>query len=104
MRKIAEKRMAEYESTYMSASEVKESVKKFHIKYTTLLLLGVISVLLYMGLYMYNAELVALAKSTMTGHKGLFFVPILVALIFSFVHGAFTAKFWDVLGVKAKKS
>lgn len=44
----------------------------------------------------------SLAQSTRRGDKRLFFVPIGIALLFSFVHGAFTGRFWDVLGLKAR--
>jgi flagellar biosynthesis protein FliQ len=30
-------------------------------------------------------------------------ILIAIALIFSFVHGAFTSQFWDLLGLRAKK-
>jgi hypothetical protein len=30
-------------------------------------------------------------------------LPILVALIFSYVHGSFTGDFWTVLGIEASK-
>ncbi len=71
-------------------------------KYFVLAVFGVMSVVLYTGLYFFNADIIALAKSTYSGDKELFFVPVLIALLFSFVHGAFTSKFWDVLGVKPK--
>lgn len=32
-----------------------------------------------------------------------FLVPVAIAFAFSFVHGAFTGYFWDVLGIKARK-
>ncbi|HSJ48115.1 MAG TPA: hypothetical protein VLA26_04640 [Gammaproteobacteria bacterium] len=64
--------------------------------------LGLASISLYVLLKLFSPELVQLAQATHAGNKGLFFVPILLALVFSFVHGAFTSHFWDVLGVKAK--
>ena len=30
-------------------------------------------------------------------------LPVVAAFVFSFAHGAFTAYFWDVLGVKARR-
>jgi hypothetical protein len=32
-----------------------------------------------------------------------FLVPVAIAFALSFVHGAFTGHFWDVLGIKARK-
>ena len=31
------------------------------------------------------------------------FLPIIVAFIFSVIHGSFTGKFWTVLGIEAAK-
>jgi hypothetical protein len=31
------------------------------------------------------------------------FLLIAIALVFSFVHGAFTSHFWELLGLRAKK-
>jgi len=31
-----------------------------------------------------------------------FLIPIVIALVFSFVHGAFTGAFWDAVGLKPK--
>lgn len=64
--------------------------------------LGTISLTLYGGLYAYSAELVELAEMTRDGEKALFVVPIVVAFLFTLVHGAFTGYFWDLLGLKAK--
>lgn len=71
-------------------------------RYAWVCVLGLASVSLYVLLKLFSPELVQLAQATHAGSKGLFFVPILLALLFSFVHGAFTSRFWDVLGVKAK--
>lgn len=67
------------------------------------LLFGVLSVALYTFLYLYNIDLTHIAQATHEGDKTLFFVPIVIALVFSLVHGTFTSHFWDVLGIKAKK-
>lgn len=64
--------------------------------------LGGLSVALYALLFWFDEELLELAQSTRRGDKRFFFVPIAVALLFSFVHGAFTGRFCDVLGLKAK--
>lgn len=103
MRTIAERYISNLENSKpMTNAEVIEKAKHFHKKYSFLLLLCTLSVLLYTGLYLFNAEIIAMTKGVYQGNKALFFVPILVALLFSVVHGAFTSKFWDVLGVKAK--
>lgn len=67
------------------------------------LLFGVLSVLLYTLLYLFNLDLTHIAQATHEGDKTFFFVPIVIALVFSLVHGNFTSHFWDVLGIKAKK-
>lgn len=71
-------------------------------KYAPVIGLGMLSAALYAMLYIYNLDLTEMAQSTHAGHKGLFFLPIIIALVFSFIHGTFTSHFWDVLGVKAK--
>lgn len=62
------------------------------------LALGVVSLLLYILLFAYEGEV--LKASTAGGWS--FAIPILIAFLFSFVHGAFTGGFWDMLGLKAK--
>lgn len=59
--------------------------------------LGVATLLLYMLLF---ANETAVLRYTGQGHWH-FLLPVVIAFVFSFFHGAFTAKFWDVLGVKA---
>ena len=71
-------------------------------RYAWVCVLGLASIGLDGLLKLFSPDLVQLAQATHAGSKGLFFVPILLALVFSFVHGAFTSHFWDVLGVKAK--
>ena len=54
---------------------------------------------LYALLYAFEDSLLAL-----TAQGGwLFVVPVAIAFVISFVHGGFTAHFWDLLGIKAKK-
>jgi hypothetical protein len=36
--------------------------------------------------------------------RWVFVVPVGIAFMFSFMHGKFTANFWDILGIKAKQS
>lgn len=71
-------------------------------KYRSPIIFGAVSVFLYSMLYLFSADLTQIAQSTHSGQKTMFFIPIVVALVFSFVHGTFTSHFWDILGVKAK--
>jgi hypothetical protein len=60
---------------------------------------GALSLTLYVLLYLFEDSFLALASN-----GGWFFlVPVATAFVFSFVHGNFTAYFWDMLGIKAKK-
>ncbi|MDY6991838.1 MAG: hypothetical protein SVR94_04420 [Pseudomonadota bacterium] len=61
-------------------------------------ILGLTSGILYFLLYLFNGEILNWSKQG----GWYFIVPISIAFIFSFVHGAFTSHFWDLLGVKAK--
>jgi hypothetical protein len=67
------------------------------------LILGAASAGLYVLLYLYSDTLVELAAATRQGEKLYALVPLGVALVFSFVHGAFTGRFWELLGLQAKK-
>lgn len=71
-------------------------------KFRYAIIFGVGSITLYALMYLFSADLITIAQNTHKGHKGMFFVPIIIALVFSVVHGKFTAHFWDSLGVKAK--
>jgi len=64
--------------------------------------LGLLSALLYLMLFRYSDVLANLASQTAHGHKLYALVPIAVAFVFSLVHGSFTGRFWDLLGLKAK--
>ena len=60
---------------------------------------GFVSLSLYVLLYLFEDEILRI-----TTHGRWFFVlPILIAFLFSVVHGSFTSHFWEALGVKAKK-
>lgn len=62
------------------------------------LVYGAISAVLYFLLYYFNAQILEYSK-----HGGWYFViPITIAFTFSIVHGNFTGRFWDLLGVKPK--
>jgi hypothetical protein len=60
---------------------------------------GLTSAALYAMLYLFEDKVMELAA-----HGDWYFiVPILIAFAFSYVHGAFTGHFWEILGIKAKK-
>lgn len=61
--------------------------------------LGAATAFLYWLLFTNEAEVVRLSSEG----KWAFWIPVSIAFVFSFAHGAFTGEFWDVLGVKAKK-
>jgi len=60
---------------------------------------GLATLLLYSLLYLFEEPLLSLSS-----HGRWYFIfPVTIAFVFSFAHGAFTGRFWDVLGIKAKK-
>ena len=59
--------------------------------------LGLAALVLYWLLFSYEG---AILNVSARGHW-YFLVPIAIAFLFSFVHGAFTSRFWDALGIKA---
>lgn len=67
--------------------------------YGKTILLGIASATLYVILLL-KQDII----SEYFGKGGLnAFLPIAVAFIFSFFHGAFTGNFWTVLGIEASK-
>ncbi len=64
-----------------------------------LILSGTASVGLYIFLAAYSREIIDLSARKDGAY---FLVPIVIAFIFSFAHGAFTGYFWEALGIKAK--
>lgn len=69
--------------------------------YFRLLVSGAASASLYVGLYLYEQEILAAFTRT----DGLYpALPVIAALVFSFAHGAFTAYFWEALGVTARRA
>jgi uncharacterized integral membrane protein len=64
-----------------------------------MLVMGLISIALYAYLLANQDEV------NITFGKGGWFalLPIIVAFVFSFVHGSFTGDFWTVLGIEAAK-
>ncbi len=63
------------------------------------ILWGIMSVVLYAALYYFEQPI--LEASAKGGWY--FIVPVVIAFIFSGVHGNFTGYFWESLGVRAKK-
>jgi hypothetical protein len=68
--------------------------------YPQLIVSGLLSGALYLMLYLYEREIMQSFTRTDGWYPAL---PIVTAFVFSMAHGAFTAYFWDVLGVRAKK-
>lgn len=64
------------------------------------LIFGVVTAVLYTLMFVYSDHLVEYARLTQQGEKIWFVVPIIIAFIFSYVHGTFTGAFFDVLGLK----
>ncbi len=62
--------------------------------------LGILSGGLYVALFA-NEQAVL---SWSIGHPLSFLVPLAIAFVFSFVHGAFTGAFWDAIGLKPKSA
>lgn len=65
---------------------------------------GTISIALYIMLLLNSEWLIELAQRTKNGEKFLFLVPIIVAFVFSYVHGAFTGHFWESVGLRASNN
>ncbi|MFQ5938378.1 MAG: hypothetical protein ACE5LB_18410 [Acidiferrobacterales bacterium] len=61
--------------------------------------LGLVTMILYLALYLLEEHVLRISSR---GHW-YFLIPVTMAFAFSSFHGAFTARFWDVLGVRAKK-
>lgn len=60
---------------------------------------GLVTLLLYSLLYVFEDSVLGLSS-----RGGWYFIfPVTIAFVFSFVHGTFTGRFWDVLGIKARK-
>lgn len=82
-----------------SAPAHKAKLKPLHYA----ILYGILSLGLYFLLFLFNDDIRQMAEATSRGDKSLFYIPIIIALVFSLVHGAFTGYFWEALGVTAKK-
>lgn len=67
---------------------------------TKAIVYGIVSVALYFLLFIYADETVELARRTREGETIWFLVPIVIAFVFSYAHGAFTGAFWAAVGLK----
>lgn len=101
MRYIAERYIKELEQPAKPLPKLADLLN-FFAKHRTAFVLGLTSLFMYGMLYEFSNNLTHIAQDTHAGHKTLFFVPIVIALVFSLVHGTFTSHFWDMLGIKAK--
>jgi len=66
--------------------------------------LGILSGALYFLLYYFSGDIRHIAEMTNRGDRTYFLLPIGIAFLFSVVHGPFTDRFWEALGLKAKRS
>ena len=66
-----------------------------------LLASGGASALCYFALFAHEKEVMAAFTRTDGWYP---LLPVLTAFVFSFVHGAFTGYFWEVLGVVARRA
>jgi uncharacterized integral membrane protein len=64
-----------------------------------LIAFGIFSIVLFTALFS-NQDMVS---GVYTRGGWYAFLPIITALLFSFVHGSFTGHFWTVLGVEAAR-
>ena len=62
-------------------------------------LYGAASAALYLLLYLYADQTVELARRAQEGEHIWFLAPIVIAFVFSYVHGTFTAYFWHAIGL-----
>lgn len=72
-------------------------------KTRTAVVFGILSTGMYFLLYHFNADIRALGESVSRGDKTFFLMPIGLAFAFSIVHGIFTDRFWEAVGLKAKR-
>jgi hypothetical protein len=60
---------------------------------------GAVTAALYALLFLFEDRILEV-----TGKGGWsFLIPLAIAFTLSYTHGAFTASFWDFLGIKAKR-
>ena len=104
MRVIAEQYLNTINQKTLTTAQLLPGIKAVAGRHGRAIGFGILSIALYGLLYWLSTDIKGLAQATYAGHKQLFFIPIIVAFVFSLIHGAFTAHFWDSLGVKAKQA
>lgn len=62
--------------------------------------LGLLSLGLYLALFLNERTVLEWS----VGRSWSFLVPLAIAFVFSFAHGAFTSAFWDAVGLKPKSA
>lgn len=70
---------------------------------TAMLFYGIASLVLY-TLLLTNSDLFVQWAQDTKDNKLLFLIPVVVAFVFSYFHGAFTGHFWESLGLRAAKT
>ena len=76
----------------------KQSIESNSKDRTIAMLFGVGTVVLYALLFLKESLILDLSS-----RGGFYFiVPLLIAFLFSFVHGTFTDSFWRALGIRSK--
>ncbi len=103
MRRIADSYIKQVDRKNPTATESWKEAKGFVVRFGVAITLGVLSIALYVLLYKLSSDIRNLALETYTGHKTWFFVPILLAFLFSVIHGSFTAHFWEFSGDQTEK-
>jgi len=91
-------------TTFTTAPTVKPGRFASKRSLAIVITLGLFSAGLYLLLFLFSGSLVTLASETRNGNPLYALIPLIIALCFSLVHGAFTSRFWDLLGLKAKRS
>jgi len=100
--KVAERHLVVQARPAMSRADFRKVGERV-LRQRMTILLGGMSVFMYTLLYFFSADLIQLAQITHQGNHHYFYVPVVIALVFSFVHGAFTSHFWDMMGIKPKQ-
>lgn len=100
--KVAERHLVVQTRPAMSRADFRKAGERV-LRQRMTILLGGMSAFMYALLYLFSADLVQLAQITHQGNHHYFYVPVVIALVFSFVHGAFTSHFWDMMGIKPKQ-
>lgn len=65
--------------------------------------LGSINIILYLLLFNFSDQLVALAIATKHGNELNAMIPMALAMLFAFIHGTFVDYLWVLLGLRGSK-